>query len=240
MRVHDGLSYRAIAGRLNEDLMTNPPPEPVDPARALGRWSPASIRDILINPKYTGYMVWNRRATKDKQHPGKSHPRDEWVISSRPEHPAFVPVELFLAAQPAPRRRERARVDRDPMAPAPPTDDVSLLDHLPLMEIDLNQLAANRLRRFLDAFPVEIHYDPRIRRATLQAEISADLIEQLRQVAHWGGRPIAEARKMMMTRPLNRSCTVLGCAPGGSRRTGERVDGELVIVGAWPLPDAAR
>lgn len=22
------------------------------------------MRDILFNPKYTGYMVWNRRATK--------------------------------------------------------------------------------------------------------------------------------------------------------------------------------
>jgi site-specific DNA recombinase len=119
MRVHEGLSYRAIAGRLNDDLTTNPPPEPVDPARALGRWSPAAIRDILINPKYTGYMVWNRRATKDKQHPGKGNPRDEWVMSSRPEHPALVPVDLFLAAQPTARRREQARADRDPMAPNP-------------------------------------------------------------------------------------------------------------------------
>jgi hypothetical protein len=80
-------------------------------------------------------------------------------------------------------------------APAPPTDDVTLLDHLPLMEIDLNQLAADRQRRFLDAFRVEIHYDHRSRRATLKAEISADLMEQLRQVAHWGGRPITAARK---------------------------------------------
>jgi site-specific DNA recombinase len=36
---------------------------------------------VLHNPKYTGHMVWNRRATKDKQHPGKYNPREEWVMS---------------------------------------------------------------------------------------------------------------------------------------------------------------
>ncbi|GIF48182.1 hypothetical protein Afe04nite_27210 [Asanoa ferruginea] len=348
MRANDGLSYRMIASRLNEDLTENPPPEPVDPTRALGRWSPPSVREILLNPKYTGHMVWNRRATKDKQSPGKLNPRDEWVISSRPVHEALVDVELFLAAQPTPRRRDRARADLGAMAlnphrqtksvyrlrsyvycspcgtrmhgkrnhagtpysycqprgrvrpdghpatvwvnerkltdvvshffnthvlgpdrvqlvaaslpaaathaaaahrqaeivlerrvaelersadnllralernadadghffarmnrrvkeldremaeaanalaahraaaPEPPTNDVSLLDLLPLVEIDLNELAADRLRRFLDAFRVEIHYDHRSRRATLKAEISGQLIEELTRVANWG------------------------------------------------------
>jgi hypothetical protein len=27
---------------------------------------------------------------------------------------------------------------------------------------------------------------------------------------------------------------------GGSRRTGERIDGEILIVGSWPLPDTTR
>jgi hypothetical protein len=44
-------------------------------------------------------MVWNRRATKDKHHPGKRNPKDQWVISSKPEHPALISVETFLAAQ---------------------------------------------------------------------------------------------------------------------------------------------
>ena len=64
-------------------------------------------------------MVWNRRAMKHKQHPGKGNPRDEWVFSSRPEHPALVPMELFLAAQALPGRREKARADQEPMAPNP-------------------------------------------------------------------------------------------------------------------------
>ena len=71
-------------------------------------------------------------------------------------------------------------------APEPPTDNVGLLDHLPLVEVDLNEMAADRLRRFLEAFRVEIHYDVRTRRATLKAEISAHLIEELTRVAQWG------------------------------------------------------
>ena len=46
--------------------------------------------------------------------------------------------------------------------------------------------AAERLRRFLEAFRVQIHYDVRTRRATLKAEISAHLIEELARVANWG------------------------------------------------------
>ena len=110
LRVNEGLSYRVIAARVNQDLSAYPPPVPVDPDRALGRWSPGSVRKILINPKYTGYMVWNRRATKDKRHPGKNNPREEWVMSSKPEHPALVGVETFLAAQTF-RRRVGARPD---------------------------------------------------------------------------------------------------------------------------------
>jgi DNA invertase Pin-like site-specific DNA recombinase len=37
LRVNGGESYRAIAGHLNADLEAFPPPQPVDPERALGR-----------------------------------------------------------------------------------------------------------------------------------------------------------------------------------------------------------
>jgi site-specific DNA recombinase len=80
LRVTDLLSYRAIAGVLNQDLEAWPPPQPVDPARAVGRWTPSAVREILTNPKYTGFMVWNRRATKDKLHPGKIVPKEQWII----------------------------------------------------------------------------------------------------------------------------------------------------------------
>jgi hypothetical protein len=50
------------------------------PRRPTIRNAPGAVREVLTNPKYTGYMVWNRRATKDKRHPGKPNPKDEWVI----------------------------------------------------------------------------------------------------------------------------------------------------------------
>ncbi|GAB3682299.1 hypothetical protein GCM10027589_52200 [Actinocorallia lasiicapitis] len=89
--------YDTIANILNEDLGANPPPTPGDPRRRLGRWSGAAIREILANPKYTGYMVWNRRATKKG---GKKNPPEGWVWSSRPTHEPLVTKELFASVTP--------------------------------------------------------------------------------------------------------------------------------------------
>jgi hypothetical protein len=47
-----------------------------------GHASLNAVREILINPKYTGYMVWNRRATKTGS--GKHNPPSEWVWHSQP------------------------------------------------------------------------------------------------------------------------------------------------------------
>lgn len=71
------------------------------------------------------------------------------------------------------------------IAATPPEQEgnVGLLEHLPLMEVDLNLLPADRLRRFLEAFRVEIHYDLRTGRATFKAEISAETVNQLAQQA---------------------------------------------------------
>jgi hypothetical protein len=38
-RVIEWLGYQAVADRLNQDLAGNPPPVPLDPARAVGRWT---------------------------------------------------------------------------------------------------------------------------------------------------------------------------------------------------------
>jgi hypothetical protein len=45
-------------------------------------------------------------------------------------------------------------------------------------------LAGNRLRRFPDAFGVEIHYDVRNGRAVFRAEISGEMLDQLTQQIH--------------------------------------------------------
>ena len=334
---------------------------PVDPTRAVGLWTHSSVRDVLTNPKYTGFMVWNRRATKDKLHPGKYNPRDEWIMSSQPEHPALVSVERFLEAQTVPTGRERSRSDADPAAPnrhrqtntvyrlrsyvhcvpcqrrmhgktsrqghtfsycqprgrarpdghpatvaireeallaavtdffnthlfgpdridlaraslpaatehirerwerkaaalrrhaqeidlamdnlvrqlekttdsggalhkriskrmheldqeladahdqlakheavkpPEPAADVTLLDYLPLQAVDLNHLATDRLRRFLDAFQIEIHYDHNRRRATLKATLSSDTLEHLTRLASQAAQPTRTGHKRAIT-----------------------------------------
>ncbi|WP_199537143.1 recombinase family protein [Spongiactinospora gelatinilytica] len=106
LRVVERLAYREIAERLNRDLDRYPPPTPVDPDRALGRWTGSSIREVLINPKYTGYMVWNRRATKKG---GSCNPPELWVWSSQPAHEPLVTRETFLAAQKVAAQKERSR-----------------------------------------------------------------------------------------------------------------------------------
>lgn len=107
LRVGGCLGYSDIADRLNRDLLLNPPPVPVDPGRAAGRWTTSSVRDVLVNPKNTGYMVWNRRATKTDG--GKHNPPEAWVWSSKPTHEPLVGIEVFVAAQQVAARRERSR-----------------------------------------------------------------------------------------------------------------------------------
>ncbi len=107
-RVTERLGYQAIADRLNEDLETNPPPVPVDPGTAVGRWTYSNVREVLTNPKHTGHMVWNRRARKGA---GKNrmNPVTEWVWSPEPVHEALVDLETFVQAQDVAIRRERSR-----------------------------------------------------------------------------------------------------------------------------------
>jgi hypothetical protein len=117
LRTNEKLSYRAIADRLNTDLDRYPPPQPVDPERAVGRWTGSAVREILFNPKYTGHMVWNRRSTKDKLHPGKNNPVDEWIVSAETTHPGIITIEAFVAAQNVAASRRRSRADAVPATP---------------------------------------------------------------------------------------------------------------------------
>ncbi|WP_084525876.1 recombinase family protein [Nocardia vaccinii] len=107
MRVEERLSFGAIAERLNLDLSLNPPPIPVDPARAVGRWTVSNLREILGNPKYTGHMVWNRRARKSNG--GKYNPPSEWVWSERPVHEPLITIETFLTVQQSRTHRDQSR-----------------------------------------------------------------------------------------------------------------------------------
>ncbi len=90
------LSFRAIADILNDDPEAHPPPTPITPRRALRRWSTSAVREILNNPKYTGYMVWNRRATSSRK--GQRNEPDQWVWSPHPTHEPLVTKEQFQTA----------------------------------------------------------------------------------------------------------------------------------------------
>jgi site-specific DNA recombinase len=111
-RVGEQLGYKAIATRLNLYPDRYPPPAPVDPARAVGEWTPSAVYEVIHNPKHTGYMVWNRRATKSAS--GKVNPTSEWVWSAQPTHEPLVSRETFLAAQEIGPNRERSRGDAAP------------------------------------------------------------------------------------------------------------------------------
>src|SRR5690606_3833933 len=82
---------------------------------------------------------------------------------------------------------------QSPQAAAPPApgNDLALLDRLPILNVDLNKLAVDRLHRFLDAFRVEVRYDGRVRRARVQAEISGETLDRLVHVVGWAERPRA-------------------------------------------------
>lgn len=45
---------------LNADPIRYPPPQPTVANRARHAWGKTSVYEILSNPKYTGYQVFNR------------------------------------------------------------------------------------------------------------------------------------------------------------------------------------
>jgi hypothetical protein len=85
-----------------------------------------------------------------------------------PDWQFFAPTSASIAELEIELANLEAHLQRH-LAAAPPErdDNTDLLTQLPHAEVDLNALAGDRLRRFLDAFRVEIHYDVQTRRANL-------------------------------------------------------------------------
>lgn len=111
LRGLDKLGYDAIADRLNLDPVAYPPPQPTRPDMALHRWSGSAVREILRNPKYTGYQVWNRRATSKG---GCYNDPKDWVWSPQPTHEPLVSKELFDVASTVARKRQGSRTTHGP------------------------------------------------------------------------------------------------------------------------------
>ncbi|WP_442916422.1 recombinase family protein [Lentzea sp. DG1S-22] len=93
--------------------MTNSPPTPSPGRGAVGLWTHSNVRDTLTTPKYTGHMVWNRRARK----PGGNarNPVSEWIRSPEPftrqgEMIPLWPSARWATARPASLRRSTVRI----------------------------------------------------------------------------------------------------------------------------------
>ncbi len=121
-RALDRLGYQAIADRLNCEPDRYPPPDPIlgGGRRRVGAWTASNVREILDNPKHTGYMVWNRRKRPRPERGirGKVNPPSAWVWSSLPTHEPLVTREIFEAASTVARFRRGSRSDarRNPNA----------------------------------------------------------------------------------------------------------------------------
>ena len=74
-----------------------------------------SVREVLDNPKHTGYMVWNRRknARPDRGVPGRVNPPSLGVVS-QPTHEPLVTRDLFEAATTIGRFRQGSRPGAGP------------------------------------------------------------------------------------------------------------------------------
>ncbi|WP_156096587.1 recombinase family protein [Amycolatopsis jejuensis] len=110
-RYHEGLGYGDIADRLNADLASYPPPEPPGGKRARKAWGKTSVYDILRNPKYTGYQVFNRRARRSKG--GKVNDPIKWVWSPKPTHEPLIPKWMYDELNARRQARRGSRTDNE-------------------------------------------------------------------------------------------------------------------------------
>lgn len=89
-RADHGLTFTAIAARLNSDPRQYPAPMPN------GRWTAKAVRRIVTNVKYTGRQVWARTIA------GRPAPIEQWVTSAPKVHEPLVDERTFHRAQPGP------------------------------------------------------------------------------------------------------------------------------------------
>ncbi|MFJ4099827.1 recombinase family protein [Amycolatopsis japonica] len=113
-RYHEGLDYNTIADRLNADPGRYPPPTAPSKSRTRGARSKSSVAGVLKNPKYTGYQVFNRRATTSKR--GKVNEPFKWVWSPKPVHEPLIAKWMFDELTSRLEARRGSRADAQPNA----------------------------------------------------------------------------------------------------------------------------
>ncbi|GAB2954170.1 hypothetical protein GCM10023080_011220 [Streptomyces pseudoechinosporeus] len=98
-----------IVDRLNADPDKYPPPlPPGGAAKARGAWSKSAVCEVLRNPKYTGYQVFNRRARRSRS--GAHNDPALWVWSPEPVHEPLIPKWMHDELA---ERRQAKRGSRD-------------------------------------------------------------------------------------------------------------------------------
>lgn len=101
-----GVGIRQIRDLLNADAERFPTRLAPDPTKSAGHWAASSIWEVLRNPKYTGYQVWNRKRSKTDNRP---NPPDAWIWSAEQSHPAIVTIDEWRAVQQRAKANHRSR-----------------------------------------------------------------------------------------------------------------------------------
>lgn len=93
-----GAGLRTIARGLDADHV--PPPRTSGGGRPLGRWSPSTVRVILLRPLYGGVVTWGRQKKRDEwlQVKPTNQPADAVLRVPRPDL-RIVPEELIRHAR---------------------------------------------------------------------------------------------------------------------------------------------
>ena len=84
----DGRHEHAIAERLNRDGILSP---------GGSTWDAAKVRDILMDERYAGTMIYNRTTQKLKT-PSRPNPKDQWIRTPESFEPMIDP-KVFAKAQ---------------------------------------------------------------------------------------------------------------------------------------------
>ncbi|MEU6572518.1 recombinase family protein [Streptomyces sp. NPDC046805] len=116
----DGMSDKAIAAQLTREGIPCPSAHDAtrNPHRKKTAWQQGAVRAILINPRYTGYEVWNKQRKEERLldvddvtlgHTTRMthNPAEEWIRSNEPAHEAIISQSRFATVQTL--RRQRAR-----------------------------------------------------------------------------------------------------------------------------------
>jgi len=112
MYAEQGKGYRSLADTLNQEGITTPR-GPEWSHIYSGFWTDSTIRSILVNPIYTGDMVWNRRmdgrfhriskgqaVARESVHGARLVPnqKEDWIVV-RDAHPPLINRRLFEQAR---------------------------------------------------------------------------------------------------------------------------------------------